>query len=336
LVVLDLLLVNIGSIGLTVNTMCSGKNRAQDPEDPVYQEDSEDFKAPLQARYARVTALVLGLLSLVGIGVGIYFFMDKKGYALKKDTGRHENFQGTVSLSSMAQHQDPEDCWVAFHGNVYDITDFAPIHPGSPSLITSHCGTDATIWFDYEHPVSFLSRVDKYLLGTLTSDELTEEAVAGTTSSVSPTVSPISATQPVATLQPTVMSVIPEPVQPTVIATPSPSAAPVIQGCQMQRYTATDLLEHTDEFSCWFVLFGVVYDVSAFIDQHPGGRGIILAQCGTDATAMFPTEKKHDVDLLMTEGFSSYIIGRQGSTSGIEIVPCEEVGLVAVGLSFRH
>lgn len=32
---------------------------------------------------------------------------------------------------------------------------------------------------------------------------------------------------------------------------------------------------------------GVIYDVGKFIDSHPGGRALILAQTGKDATASF-------------------------------------------------
>jgi cytochrome b involved in lipid metabolism len=127
-----------------------------------------------------------------------------------------------------------------------------------------------------------------------------------------------------------------QPGQPTVVTTPSPSSAPVIQGCEMQRYTTDDLWVHDSESSCWYGLYGVVYDVTDFIFKHPGGWGEILPDCGTDATDAYENERFHNVNLLIEIGFDEYIIGRQGSTSGIEIVPCDEVGLVSVGLSSRN
>jgi len=108
------------------------------PEDPVYLEDSEDFKAPNKARYARVVALTLGFLSLISIGIGIYLFLHRNGYKFRKDRLQHENFQGTVSSQTMAEHSSPDDCWLALHGKVYDLTEYAPIHPGPSSLITMH------------------------------------------------------------------------------------------------------------------------------------------------------------------------------------------------------
>lgn len=136
-----------------------------------YEEDSEDFQVQKSPRYARLTALALGLLALVAIGLGIYFFLDKNEYTLRKDTTVNENFQEVVSFLAMAEHGEPEDCWMTIHGKVYDMTEYAPVHPGAPTLITRHCGTDATRWFDFDHTVAILPIVDKYLLGDLLLEE---------------------------------------------------------------------------------------------------------------------------------------------------------------------
>ena len=36
--------------------------------------------------------------------------------------------------------------------------------------------------------------------------------------------------------------------------------------------------------SCWVVINGQVYDVTDFLDEHPGGAAIILKYGGKDAT----------------------------------------------------
>lgn len=38
---------------------------------------------------------------------------------------------------------------------------------------------------------------------------------------------------------------------------------------------------------CWTVVNGKVYNVTRWINQHPGGSARILALCGKDGTAMF-------------------------------------------------
>ena len=54
-------------------------------------------------------------------------------------------------------------------------------------------------------------------------------------------------------------------------------------------YKLTYLLvaKHTTEQSCWVVLYGDVYDVTPFLNRHPGGSRIILQLSGRDATKEF-------------------------------------------------
>ncbi|KAI0278868.1 cytochrome b5 [Russula aff. rugulosa BPL654] len=51
--------------------------------------------------------------------------------------------------------------------------------------------------------------------------------------------------------------------------------------------TLADLREHTTKDSIWVLLKGNVYDVTKFIDEHPGGDEVILAEAGKDATEAF-------------------------------------------------
>ncbi|KAK5133360.1 hypothetical protein LTR08_007794 [Meristemomyces frigidus] len=49
-------------------------------------------------------------------------------------------------------------------------------------------------------------------------------------------------------------------------------------------YTFEEVQQHRSAESCWVVLYGNVYDVTAFVPSHPGGSKIILQLAGTDAT----------------------------------------------------
>ena len=51
-----------------------------------------------------------------------------------------------------------------------------------------------------------------------------------------------------------------------------------------------DLLAHSTLDSCWAAVDGVVYDLSGYGSEHPGGASQIQAVCGTDATAAFSSE----------------------------------------------
>lgn len=52
-------------------------------------------------------------------------------------------------------------------------------------------------------------------------------------------------------------------------------------------YTWQQLAEHCSEESAWVAVDGLVYDITEFIDRHPGGREIILLAVGRDATDLF-------------------------------------------------
>ena len=70
------------------------------------------------------------------------------------------------------------------------------------------------------------------------------------------------------------------------------SDIPTPQPAPSTTYTLADVQAHAAESSCRTVIRGVVYDLSAWIDKHPGGDRNILKLCGIDGTTLF--EGKHD------------------------------------------
>lgn len=69
-------------------------------------------------------------------------------------------------------------------------------------------------------------------------------------------------------------------------ATPSPATTSP-QGSSTTTYSLPDVAQHKDASSCWTVVRGKVYDVTSWINQHPGGAQAIRSMCGEDATAAF-------------------------------------------------
>jgi L-lactate dehydrogenase (cytochrome) len=37
-----------------------------------------------------------------------------------------------ISVSEIDKHAAADDCWIVVNGKVYDLTTFAPEHPGGP------------------------------------------------------------------------------------------------------------------------------------------------------------------------------------------------------------
>lgn len=52
-------------------------------------------------------------------------------------------------------------------------------------------------------------------------------------------------------------------------------------------YSLEEVKEHTTAKSCWIIVHGKVYDVTDFLEEHPGGYDIILQVTGRDATQDF-------------------------------------------------
>ena len=51
--------------------------------------------------------------------------------------------------------------------------------------------------------------------------------------------------------------------------------------------TISDVQQHSTGTDCWSVVDAGVYDLTAWIPQHPGGPQVIEAMCGKDASAAF-------------------------------------------------
>ena len=52
-------------------------------------------------------------------------------------------------------------------------------------------------------------------------------------------------------------------------------------------YTWDDVRQHTSPGDLWLVIDNKVYDVSQWMDEHPGGDFVLLQEAGKDATAAF-------------------------------------------------
>jgi len=54
-----------------------------------------------------------------------------------------------------------------------------------------------------------------------------------------------------------------------------------------KRYSLKEVAEHKDKKSTWIVISDNVYDVTKFLEEHPGGEEVLLEQAGKDATENF-------------------------------------------------
>ncbi|CCK71989.1 Cyb5p KNAG_0I02040 [Huiozyma naganishii CBS 8797] len=52
-------------------------------------------------------------------------------------------------------------------------------------------------------------------------------------------------------------------------------------------YTYEDVAQHSTSEDAWIVIDNRVYEVTKFLDEHPGGEEILLEMAGADATTNF-------------------------------------------------
>ena len=82
-----------------------------------------------------------------------------------------------ISLQELSEHSSEYDCWTAYKGKVYNITQYLPYHPGGKKILMQGAGKDSTDLFDKYHKwVNIASILTKCNVGILMSDEpITEE-----------------------------------------------------------------------------------------------------------------------------------------------------------------
>lgn len=80
----------------------------------------------------------------------------------------------------VAKHNTADSCWVVLYGNVYDVTDFLPEHPGGTTAILRLAGKDATEDYDPIHPPGILEEnlSPEAKLGQVDPDTLPKEMAA--------------------------------------------------------------------------------------------------------------------------------------------------------------
>jgi len=55
----------------------------------------------------------------------------------------------------------------------------------------------------------------------------------------------------------------------------------------VKKVTLAEVEKHNKDDDCWSVCHGVVYDLTKFLDQHPGGSEVITVLAGKDSSEDF-------------------------------------------------
>ncbi|KAH7165257.1 FMN-dependent dehydrogenase-domain-containing protein [Dactylonectria macrodidyma] len=83
----------------------------------------------------------------------------------------------TVTAHEVARHNKTDDVWIVVDGEVFDMTEFVPEHPGGPEIIYQFAGRDASLSYNEIHAPSLIRRSlepEKHV-GTLDESSITDE-----------------------------------------------------------------------------------------------------------------------------------------------------------------
>jgi flavocytochrome c len=168
-----------------------------------------------------------------------------------------------ITPEELAQHSSNNDFWVVIHGWVYNLTNFANLHPGGSSAIQHLAGTDATVVFDSLHSLQLLEAIHGNIVGKF---QPRYDHGASTT--------PGQQGHKAASMTDTT--------------------------ADMSEISLAELRRHNQPGDYWMALFGIVYDITEFSSSngHPGGSLILKQLSGQDATSQFQVHHKSNKKLL--------------------------------------
>lgn len=86
---------------------------------------------------------------------------------------------------------------------------------------------------------------------------------------------------------------------------------------RIRIYTTEDVAAHNQSSSCWVSRGGKVYDVTAFVSDHPGGDDLILQHAGKDIDGVMEDKLEHEHSDAAYAMLDEYVVGRLGSPESI-------------------
>ena len=78
----------------------------------------------------------------------------------------------------------------------------------------------------------------------------------------------------------------------------------------LPTFSVEDVQQHNKEKDAWITHRGKVYDVSDFLERHPGGKDILLSYAGQDVTTLMTQEDIHEHTSFAYGWLGKYQIGR--------------------------
>lgn len=102
---------------------------------------------------------ILIVIALLCVGVAGFFIFTSDAVAPESESVTKESTPAssdstattTFTVTDVAQHKTPSDCWTIIDTGVYDITSYIPRHPGGDEILKA-CGTNGSDLFKGNDP----------------------------------------------------------------------------------------------------------------------------------------------------------------------------------------
>ncbi|XP_043253692.1 uncharacterized protein LOC122398128 isoform X2 [Colletes gigas] len=161
------------------------------------------------------------------------------------------------TTAEVAEHTDTSSLWIIINNSVYDLTTFLDKHPGGPAILVDHAGRDSTEAFeDIGHSSDARLMMVQYKIGEIVKEAEPEKTTESDAMSKENNAKKNMESESTAT-------------------------------DTTKFYTTAEVAEHTDTSSLWIIINNSVYDLTTFLDKHPGGPAILVDQAGRDSTEAF-------------------------------------------------
>lgn len=221
---------------------------------------------------SRRTALFLGFVTLAVIGVGLFLILKNtlvlsssnstNGSPISPTTSTNNQLI-TISSTEVALHSSSSDCWFIVYDGVYDVTSYAPNHPGGSGYITDWCGQDATNAFEKEHTQRILQLLpSNSQRGWWSNNNNQNDSSSSSTTTTSETVNtaPETSTTTTTTTDTTTTNNNDKNNNGSSGSSATTDTTATTTSC----YTLADVLEHTTQVDCWYSMYGAVWDLTSY------------------------------------------------------------------------
>lgn len=78
----------------------------------------------------------------------------------------------------------------------------------------------------------------------------------------------------------------------------------------IKNFTRAQVLGHNKKSDCWIIVENKVYDITLFVEAHPGGAELLMSRAGEDATSYFTMKhgRSERVQKMLEKFFIGYLV----------------------------